>query len=341
MATIKDIAKKAGVSRGTVDRALNNRPGVNSEIAKKILTIADELNYKKNKAGYLLAAKRKNITIGCLLPDIGNHFFDRVKNGIKMATKEYQDYGLSIHIEHVQGFKLECHLKAIEKLEKANFDALLLTTINNEIIENKINEIVKKGTPVACVNTDVPNSKRLFYVGPDYYKSGVATAGLIRLINNQINNILIVTGSFSVKGHNDRIKGFIDTLNKNNTDYKILDIIETNDSEKIAYNILNDALKKHKDISIIYFAAAGIEGGCKAILEHNFDKQPKIFCYDLVPATISLLEQGIIESTVIHNAYDQGYKAVEEMFNFLVFNSELYKPKDYIIKPEIHIKEIL
>lgn len=341
MATIKDIAKKAGVSRGTVDRALNNRPGVNTEIAKKILLIAEELNYKKNKAGYLLAAKRKNISIGCLMPDIGNHFFDRVKYGIKMATKEYQDYGLSIHIEHVQGFKLECHLKAIEKLEKYNFDALLLTTINNEIIEKKIIEIVEKGTPVACVNTDVPNSKRLFYVGPDYYKSGVATAGLIRLINNQINNILIVTGSLAVKGHNDRIKGFIETLNKNKTDYKILDIIETNDSEKIAYNIVNEAFKKHSNISIIYFVAAGIEGGCKAILEQNIKTRPKIFCYDLVPATISLLEQGIIESTVIHNAYDQGYKAVEEMFNFLVFNNKLNKPKDYIIKPEIHIKEII
>ncbi|MCY1151100.1 MAG: LacI family DNA-binding transcriptional regulator [Sphaerochaetaceae bacterium] len=342
MATIKDIANKAGVSRGTVDRALNNRAGVNPEIAKKIKKIAQELNYTKNKAGSLLAIKKKNIKIGCLLPDIGNHFFDRVKIGIKSATKEFQDYGLSIHIEHVQGFQLDCHMRALEKLEKGSYDALLLTTINTKVIENKIKTFQKKGIAVACINTDVPNSNRLFYVGPDYYKSGVATAGLIRLINKPSNNILIVTGSLSVKGHNDRIKGFIDTLNKNKTNYNIIDIVESNDSEKVGYSVVESALKKYDSINTVYFVAAGVEGGCKAIIDNTLVKnRPKIFCYDLVPATISLLEKGIIESTVIHNAYDQGYKAIELMFNNLVFNNDSTKPKDYIIKPEIHIKEII
>lgn len=341
MATIKDIANKAGVSRGTVDRVLNNRAGVNPEIAKKIKQIANDLNYSKNKAGSLLAIRKKKIRIGCLLPDIGNHFFDRVKIGIKSAKKEYQDYGLNVHIEHLQGFNLQQHLDALDKLEKLNFDALLITTINTKQIEKKLNNIIKKGIPVACVNTDVPKSNRLFYVGPDYYKSGVATAGLIRLINNPINNILIITGSLSVKGHNDRIKGFIKTLDDNKTNYSIIDILECNDNETIAYKIVSKAFKNYKNITTVYFVAAGVEGGCKAIIENTSLQRPKIFCYDLVPATINLLEQGIIESTVIHNAYDQGFKAVELMFNHLAFNTSKEDIHDYIIKPEIHIKEIL
>ncbi len=336
--TIKDIANKAGVSRGTVDRALNNRPGVNPEIAEKILQIAKDLNYKKNKAGSLLAVKKKNIKIGCLLPDIGNSFFDRVKTGIKEAKKEFQDFGLSIIFKHVQGFDEQSHLKALNYLNNLNLDAILITTINSPTIRDKINEIIDEGTPVACINTDVPDSNRLFYVGPDYYKSGVATAGLIRIFNKPVNNILIVTGSLNVKGHNDRIKGFIDTLNKNKTNYKIIDTLETNDDNKKGYTKVKKALED-SNITTVCFIAAGFEGGCKAITENPKFSKLEIFCYDLVPATISLLEQGIINSTIIHNAFDQGYKAVEKMFNYLAVDQKDEKLADYIIKPEIFIKE--
>lgn len=48
--TIKEIAEKAGVSRGTVDRALNNRGRVNPEVAERIFEIArDELSAKEKK----------------------------------------------------------------------------------------------------------------------------------------------------------------------------------------------------------------------------------------------------------------------------------------------------
>ncbi len=61
MARIKDIAELAGVSRGTVDRVLNNRSGVSPQTAEKIKEIAKALDYRPNKAGLALAAQRKRI----------------------------------------------------------------------------------------------------------------------------------------------------------------------------------------------------------------------------------------------------------------------------------------
>lgn len=60
MATIKDIAVLAGVSRGTVDRVLNNRGSVNPDTARKINEVAKALDYKPNKAGLVLAAQKKS-----------------------------------------------------------------------------------------------------------------------------------------------------------------------------------------------------------------------------------------------------------------------------------------
>ena len=47
--TIKEIAERAGVSRGTVDRALNNRGRIKPEVAERILAIAKELDYHSNR----------------------------------------------------------------------------------------------------------------------------------------------------------------------------------------------------------------------------------------------------------------------------------------------------
>ena len=57
MATIKEIAALAGVSRGTVDRVLNHRGAVNPKTAEKILEIAQALDYKPNRAGIVLDRK--------------------------------------------------------------------------------------------------------------------------------------------------------------------------------------------------------------------------------------------------------------------------------------------
>ena len=56
MATIKEIAELAGVSRGTVDRVLNGRGSVSEQTARKVLDIAQALQYRPNRAGIVLAA---------------------------------------------------------------------------------------------------------------------------------------------------------------------------------------------------------------------------------------------------------------------------------------------
>ena len=78
MATIKEIAALAGVSRGTVDRVLNDRGAVNPETAEKIRKIAKELDYKPNRAGLVLAAQKKRLKLGVILFSTGNPFFQDV-----------------------------------------------------------------------------------------------------------------------------------------------------------------------------------------------------------------------------------------------------------------------
>lgn len=92
-ATIKDIAAAAGVSRGTVDRVLHGRGDVSAAVRDRVLRLAEELNYRPNRAALGLAALKKPVRIGLLLPSEGNPFFDEVIRGARAAEESLSDFG--------------------------------------------------------------------------------------------------------------------------------------------------------------------------------------------------------------------------------------------------------
>ena len=65
--TLQQIAQAAGVSRGTVDRALNHRGRIDPQVAEKIKQIAKEAGYQPNRAGRALAMSKKSVKIGVLV----------------------------------------------------------------------------------------------------------------------------------------------------------------------------------------------------------------------------------------------------------------------------------
>jgi len=82
LVSIKDIAKKAGVSISTVSYALNGSDKVTKETAGKILQIAEELNYSPH-AGARLLKKRQSNLIGIFLTDFGGNFYGELLQGVK------------------------------------------------------------------------------------------------------------------------------------------------------------------------------------------------------------------------------------------------------------------
>ena len=86
--SIKQIAEMAGVSRGTVDRALNGRPGIRPEVKAHVLAIAGQLGYRSNRAGKLLGLHKSPLCIGIQMPSEGNDFFEAVKDGQRQALSD-------------------------------------------------------------------------------------------------------------------------------------------------------------------------------------------------------------------------------------------------------------
>lgn len=311
--TLKEIAERAGVSRGTVDRVIKNRGGVNSETEKRVRKILKESNYTPNRAGIALVRSKRPIVVGIITNSIGNSFFDEVNKGTNEAFNEYSDYGFSILKKEIKGYDVEEQISAMNELFD-KVDGLVLTPIDDAKIIEKINEYHSVAKPVITVTADVENSERIQYVGCDYYKSGQTAASLLTLALGNKGNIAVVTGSFKMLGHNDRIRGLKSVLN--DTDIRIAAIEECFDDDETAYLKTQSILKDNKNIRAIYVAAAGVVGTVKAVSDSG--QNTVIVANDAIPSTEIYVKAGKILAVIDQQPARQGYTALKNMFDILL-----------------------
>lgn len=336
MTTIREIAELAGVSRGTVDRVLNNRGAVNADTARKVMEIAKALDYRPNRAGIVLAAQKKNLKLGVILFDTKNPFFDEVLEGVQAKEEELASYNCSIIIRRV-GFDASEQIAAIDEVVSQGINGIILSPYNDEPVRQKINELFQKGIPVITTNTDIRDSKRLAFVGSDFYRCGETAAGLMHLITGGSAKIGIISGSSKVLCHTDRIAGFEDCIRSRYTDLTIVASIENSDDEFESYEKTSRLLQMHPEITALYFTAGGVYGGCRAV-QNAGRKDIRIISYDKVPTTKELVEQGVISATICQQPFVQGSKPLELLFSYLT-TGELPEKENNYTAVDIRIRE--
>lgn len=123
--TIKEIASMCGVSPGTVDRALNNRPGISERTKKKILKMVKKLNYHPDHMARSLAMGR-TMTLGVVLFDLYNRSFAQLMNAIELKSREL---GYYVHLVLTEKDK-ENEKRCIENLVSRKVDGIILFTVN-------------------------------------------------------------------------------------------------------------------------------------------------------------------------------------------------------------------
>lgn len=338
MATIKEIAELAGVSRGTVDRVLNNRGSVNEETAEKIRAIIKQLNYKPNPAGIALAAQKKKYLIGIILFSKKNPFFDDVMRGLSDKAEELALYGCEISVKRV-AYHPQAQLSAIKACIKEGVQGLIITPYNDEEIRDELNQLIRGGIPVITVNSDAEDVHRLAYVGSNYYHSGEAAAALMKLVTSGPVRIGIINGDNQILCHTQRLSGFEKTLAEDSR-FQILCREECFDDDKKSYGLVLEMLEKYPDINAFYFTAAGVYGGCRAIAESAPDKDLKVITFDDVPTTVEMMKKNIITATICQEPYWQGSKSLELLFSCLSEDNRDIEDC-YYAKLSVKIKEVV
>lgn len=139
----KEIAAICGVSRGTVDRALNNRPGINLKTKEKILRVASELGYRPHFVAQSLV-KGKTMSLGLVIFDIDNRILAQIINAIETRAREL-GYFVYLTLTHKDA---QTEIDCIHHLIDRRVDGIILMTVN----KGRLFEKILKGLNIPVVS---------------------------------------------------------------------------------------------------------------------------------------------------------------------------------------------
>ena len=337
--TINQIAELAGVSKGTVDRVLNNRGNVSKDIEARVRQIAKELNYKPNLMAKSLALRKKAPKIGVVFHVKNNFFIEQVKLGVQAATEELVDYGITVISYYSRNFDVDDQLALIDRLLEEGVSALAITPINEQPVIDRIDGLIDQNFPVFCFINDIKTRNPHIFVGIDAYQTGGITAGLFNMISRGEEKLAIVSPGMKMLGHVQRIEGLKDTLHRWYPQITMAGVCEIPSNDIEIYKTVKQFFQEHQEITSLWYATSLSNGGIVALKELDLLYKIKIICIDLQNFTREGLEEGYISATINQKPYKQGYETIKMIFNYLL-TGELTE-YTHAIESEIVIRENL
>lgn len=339
--TLQQIAEKAGVSRGTVDRAINHRGRINSEVAQRICEIAKEMGYQPNRAGRALAMSRRSIKIGVIIQSADTPFMQEVLDGVLEAKEEVEQLGAVVIVKKIKGIDASKVIAAMEKMKDLGCNGIALVPTEDELLKSVIERYMKEEQiQIITFNSDIEGAMRLCFIGQDTLQSGRAAAGLMGEILRENGMIQVISGHSSNQGHKNREKGFIEELSSCRPDICFLETKYAYDDDWVAEKITKDLLKESIELAGIYLTASGAEGVCKVIEESGLSGKVKVISNDLTTKNEEYLKNGTIQFLLGQDGHTQGYKPIMTLFHKLFDGIEPLREHDYteiVIKNKYNI----
>ena len=318
--TIKEIAALANVSRGTVDKVLNNRPGVKDSTREKVLKIATELHYQPNFIGKALVHSNNPIKIGIILTPDYNPFVQELLEGIQNAQNEFSAFGIEVITKMMTSLEPAEQLSIINELVDMNVSGMAVFPLDNPHIFSRVNHLIENQMAVITFNSKVEGIHHLSFIGQNHYKGGRTAASLISKICPPDTNIGVIISSHNLSCHQDRLRGFEDKLAELNSDFKILDIQENQDRKDDAFRITLEYCNNYPELGAIYLTSGGITGVASALEIAEKTQQIKVICHDITTDTVPLLKKGVVDFALGQSPVLQGYQLVKTLFEYLVKN---------------------
>ena len=333
--TINDIAEKTGVSRGTVDRALNNRGRIDPQVAERIRKAAEEMGYVHKKRKRTVKNKGP-VRIGVVTQLAKSSFMIEVGRGIEKAAQELGDRGIQLVVKQGMSVDEQEQLGLIEELEKEGISGLAVMPVDCGSIRRKLNALTEeKGIPVVTFNSDIVGTRRICFVGMDNRKSGRTAAGLLGLLTRGRGKILIITGYFSNHVDNQRVDGFVEAVKENFPEIEIAGVHGSFDETAEVERIVENSLKNSGDISGILVVSGGQAGVGLAFDKLKLKKRPYVVIYDQTRKNEKALREDTVDFLIDQNGYVHGYQPPHILADLLIKGE---KPEKEYWFTDINIK---
>ena len=323
--TIKDVARLAGVSIGTVDRVLHNRGRVSPANQAAVNRAIETLHYHPSQVARALSIQKKNFKIGVSCPFVEEYFWTDAKSGVLTAAAQLEKFGVEVILDHYSSYAADDQRHSIERLLSRGVNALAMTPARDSV--ELLNTLIPEDIVFCTVIDDCPDSRRLFHVGPDDYAMGQTLARLAMLYRPAGLHCAVIAPNMHLEGTVKRLAGFQDRLKEENQADSLLEICPIEGfTEKQSYdNIYEKTLSLasvYPQLNAIYVTNGLTQWAASALLKIKKQTEIQVFGHEYTSMTEDFVLSGAITATVYQKPAQQWHQAITLLSEYLMQERE-------------------
>lgn len=340
---IKDIAQMAGVSVGTVDRVLHNRPNTSKTATEKVKKVLEQINYQPNMYASALAHNRSYQF--CLL--IPRHeseaYWDEIEEGAMRASDVRRDFHVTIETFFYDRSETTSFDQQSQACLGTQPDGVVLVPSTLETTRKFTDQLHQSAIPFVMLDSFMPDLHPLSFYGQDSFASGYFAAKMLMMIAGGETEIMLMKqtkdGKVVSKQQDNRETGFRHYMNDHFPHINIIEVHLPLETSRQKYTIiLEDFFNTHPQLHhcITFNSKAHLVG---EFLLHTNRRDIQIMGYDMVEKNATCLKQGSISFLIAQHAYMQGYACIDTLFQAIVLKKKVepvnYMPIELLTKENV------
>jgi LacI family transcriptional regulator len=336
---VRDLARLANVSVGTVDRALNDRSGIREKTRDRILRLARDHGYAPNLSARALSFKRSSLRIGLCIPREIRYFYDQIYAGFTEEAARYQHVGLEVLYKPVNKLSSPA-ASAINALLDSKIDALVITPGSAKSMAPLIEKAEReRNVRVVCIASDDSPTCRSTAISVDPDVNGSVAAELMAKIVPPGAKVAILTGMLATEEHKIKVSSFCRTFPVECRGGKVVRIIQGHEDEEEVFTKTIQLLREEKDLAGIYISTVNSIPVCRAVEIEGMAGKIKIISTDLFAEVTPYFMNGTLSASIYQNPYRQGQIAVQLIVDHLLHGKPF--PHTYYLNPIIALRSNL
>lgn len=340
---IKDIAEMAGVSVGTVDRVLHNRPNVSPKARLKIEKVLKEIDYQPNAYASALANNKKYV-FALLIPKHDSEaYWEEIEEGTRRACEVRRDFQIQVKTYYYDRFDEQSFIEQSQKCMENSVNGVILVPISLTRTQTFTDNLHAEKIPFILLDSYMPDLRPLSFYGQDSFASGYFSAKMLMLLAKNEKTIMVMKQTIDEKvvskQQDNRETGFRHYMKDHFPEVDILDVnLPLNEDRAIYHKILEKFFCQHPDIHhcITFNSKAHLVGD---FLLRTNRREVQIMGYDMVGKNVECLKQGSISFLIAQHAYMQGYFCVDTLFKAVVLKKKVepvnYMPIELLTKENV------
>ncbi|NBB82029.1 MAG: substrate-binding domain-containing protein [Alphaproteobacteria bacterium] len=296
--TIRDIADAAGVSLATVDRVLNERPGVRTTTIERVQAAIDRLGYTRDLSAANLARQREYRFVFAL-PDDSSQFVETLCAALQETAEAQIAERVSLRVLRIPITDPHEVVRRLDRLDPDAVDGIAIMAPETPQVRDAVGRLKATGMPVVTVVSDLPNSDRDHFVGINNHAAG-RTAGVLmgRFVGPRPAEVLVVATTLQARDSLERRLGFDEVMAEDFPRLRVLPTLESHGDPARMAAILATAFSARPGIAGVYSLGAGVQPMLDTLRRLGRLDDLVVIAHELTPATRTALAAREIDAVI-------------------------------------------